>query len=316
MIGRPAGGKRLPRGGFRAGPRAAARLFVTGRFWPRLPAAVLLFCFASLLPVFLSAAAPEAPPTRAVAKVSRLNVRQAPDRRAPLVFKLERGQGATVTGEDRDWLEIRTKSGSHGWVYRPLVKLVHPEKTVPEVHLETHQLDDPEIERLEVAAGFLPEMLAAWEPETLRLVASRLPEAPQKLLLVLEIPFSPERYEAERGNDVEPGVIDLLPYRRYLKALLTCRLRLGDAAGTADCYLMLRKANGDQVMLSGSFAGPVPVFGEVLVVGLHGYELFQIATPLPVIARDFNRFTLPEPLTPDGRRTVVAGVYDFFGFEF
>jgi hypothetical protein len=260
-------------------------------------------------------AAREEPPTRAVVKVSRLNVRQAPNRRARLLFTLERGRQVVVVGESGDWIEIKLKSGRRGWVYRPLVKLVRPERVLPDIHLETHHLDDAELERLEAAAGTLPEMLAAWEPETLRLVASRLPEAPERLLLVLEIPFSTARYKAECGSDMEPGVIDLLPYRRYLKALLTCRLRLGGDT-TVDCYLMLRKVNGDHVMLTGSFNGSVPVFDDFLVVGLHGYERFRVVTPLPAIARDYNQFSLPEPLTPDGRRTVVAGVYDFFGFSF
>ena len=150
--------------------------------------------------------------------------------------------------------------------------------------------------------------------------------------MVLELPFSQERYQESKGSDVGKGTIDLLPYLRYLHGLLQYRDAVlsyleqhpyfGPAAEIAvtkeniSCYLNLVKGNGDFLFLTGKLDGPFAIFADYLFVKVAGYRPLKIVALLPGCVRDFNKFILPEPYSYDGRRTTVAAVYDFFGFPY
>jgi TonB family protein len=51
----------------------------------------------------------------------RLNVRQAPSKRAPITFKVRQGDRLEKTGEQGDWFAVRTGDRT-GWVMRQYVR--------------------------------------------------------------------------------------------------------------------------------------------------------------------------------------------------
>lgn len=48
-------------------------------------------------------------------------IRESPDKEAPIVFKVDRGEGMVVHAKQRAWLQISSATGSKGWVHRDVV---------------------------------------------------------------------------------------------------------------------------------------------------------------------------------------------------
>jgi hypothetical protein len=274
------------------------------------------------------------PATRGVVKVSGLNVRKAPNKRSRRLFGLSRRTRVEVVEERGSWVKIQTGSGREGWAFRPLLKIIRPKKTLPDITLELNNIS-PEVGPY--FSGLIPSLkkkLQSYFPQQLNLVISRRSDsgAEGHWLMVLEIPFSREAYQESKGQDVGQGTVDLLPYLRYLHGLLQYRDALlsyleqhphfgpaGDTPvikGDISCYLNLVKDNRDILFLTGKLNGPFAVFDDHLLIKVEGYRPLKITALLPGCVQDFNKFILPEPYSYDGRRTTVAAVYDFFGFSY
>jgi len=308
-------------------------LLVLSRRFCRVTIVCLAFClvFSSLT---VQAGTGGVPATRGMVKVSGLNVRKAPDKRSRRLFGLGRRTRVEVVEERGSWVKIRTGSGREGWAFRPLLKIIRPKKTLPDITLELNNIS-PEVGSY--FSGLLPSLkknLQSYFPQQLNLLISRRSDSGTEVhwLMVLEIPFSREAYQESKGQDVGQGTIDLLPYLRYLHGLLQYRDALfsyleqhpyfGPAADTPvskdhiSCYLNLVKDNRDVLFLTGKLDGPFAVFDDYLLIKIEGYRPLKITALLPGCVRDFNKFILPEPYSYDGRRTTVAAVYDFFGFPY
>jgi len=285
-------------------------------------------------PLTVQAGTGGVPATRGVVKVSGLNVRKAPNKRSRRLFGLSRRTRVEVVEERGSWVKIRTSSGREGWVFRPLLKIIRPQKTLPDITLELNNIA-PEVGLY--FSGLIPSLkkkLQSYFPQQLNLVISRRSDsgAEENWLMVLEIPFSRETYKESKGSDVGQGTIDLLPYLKYLHGLLQYRDAVlsyleqhpyfGPVAdipmtkSDISCYLNLVKDNRDILFLTGKLDGPFAVFDDHLFIKVEGYRPLKIAALLPGCVRDFNKFILPEPYSYDGRRTTVAAVYDFFGFSY
>jgi len=295
-----------------------------------LAAVVCLFFQLAVVP--LPAKAGAVPPTRGIVKVSGLNVRKAPTKRSRRLFGLSRQTRVEVLEERGSWVKIRTRSGREGWAFRPLLKIVRPKKTLPDITLEQNNISPDVGSYFSAPMPVLKKNLQSYFPQRLNLVVSRDPAAlKEHWLLALEIPFSREEYREIKGKDVGEGTIDLLPFLKYLHALFRYRdAVLGSfslnspvgpaeevpAAGDVACYLNLVKDSGDVIFLTGKLDGPFAVFDDHLFIKVAGYRPLKIKALLSGCVRDFNKFILPEPYSYDGRRTTVAAVYDFFGFPY
>lgn len=298
------------------------------------PVIICLLFWLVFFPLLAYAGSGGVPAIRAVVKVSGLNVRKAPNKRSRRLFGLSRRTRVEVVKEQRRWVRIRTRTGREGWVFRPLVKIIRPKKTLPAITLE---LDNISSEVGPYFSGLIPSLkksLQSYLPQQLKLVISKRsnPGSEGHWLMALEIPFSRETYQESKGKDVGPGTVDLLPYLKYLHGLLQYREAVlsyleqhpffgpaADIPGTKNdisCYLNLVKGNRDILFLTGKLDGPFAVFADYLFIKVEGYRSLKIAALLPGCVRDFNKFILPEPYSYDGRRTTVAAVYDFFGFSY
>lgn len=56
-----------------------------------------------------------------VALVPCAIVRQTPDKDAPVVFKVNRGEGLLVNSRQGAWIEVTNTDGTKGWVHRDVV---------------------------------------------------------------------------------------------------------------------------------------------------------------------------------------------------
>lgn len=300
---------------------------------PLVAALPIIFVLLFYAPDRCLALAGSGPTVMAVVKASAVNVRSAPQKNSKRLFGLHTNDEVEVVEERDLWVQIRTDAGKTGWVFRPLVAVVRPEKKLPEITLELNNVPPGAGHFFTELLPSLQRDLQTYDPQKLTLVVSYRGEADAaRWMIVLEIPFSHERYQRLKGQDVGDGTIDLLPYVRYLSGLLRYRLAIMTswaeqqssalaAMGIAEdepvsCYLTLVKKNGDRLFLTGEQQGPFALFSSYLIAKLHGYAPFQVGSLLPGCVRDFNKFILPESLDFDGRRTTVAAVYDFFGFPY
>ncbi len=300
----------------------------------RFSVLVLLFClFLSLAVVPRPVKAGVVPPTRAIVKVSGLNVRKAPTKRSRRLFGLSRHTRVEVLEERGSWVKIRTRKGREGWAFRPLLKIIRPKKRLPEISLELNNVSPEVGPYFSGAVAVLKKNLQSYFPQLLNLVVSRdlNSSSGKHWLMALEIPFSREDYRELKGDDVGEGTIDLLPFLKYLHGLLLYRDAVFGsfarnpyigpaeeipAAGDVACYLNLVKDSHDILFLTGKMDGPFAVFDDYLFIKAAGYRPLKIKALLPGCVRDFNKFILPEPYSYDGRRTTAAAVYDFFGFSY
>lgn len=307
--------------------------FVLSRCLCRTMIICLLTCLA-FFPLMAQAGTGGVPAIRGVVKVSGLNVRKAPTRHSRRLFGLSRRTRVEVVEERGSWVKIRTHSGREGWVFRSLVKIIRPKKTLPDIVLELNNIPPDVGSYFRAPLPLLKKSLQAYFPQRLNLVISRHPDAGagKDWLLALEIPFTRDAYRERKGKDVTDGTIDLLPYLRYLHGLLQYRdAVLGNfkqhsyAGPIVDlpltksdvvCFVNLAKDDRNIVFLTGNLDGIFAVFADYLFIKVEGYQPLKITALLPGCVRDFNKFILPEPYSCDGRRTTVAAVYDFFGFVY
>lgn len=299
----------------------------------RLAVMSLFFCLA-FFPLLAQAGLRGVPATRGVVSVDALNVRKAPNKRSRRLFGLHRRTRVAVVEERGSWVKIRTGSGREGWVFRSLLKITRPKKTLPEIALELNNISPDVGPYFSAFVPALRKRLQSYFPQRLKLVISRHPDSGpgEDWLFALEIPFTLAAYRESKGRDVGEGTLDLLPYLRYLHGLLQYRdavlsnlkhhpeAVLADAAPPSKkeiaCYVNLVKDARNIVFLTGELEGAFAVFADHLFIKVEGYRPLKITALLPGCVRDFNKFVLPEPYSYDGRRTTVAAVYDFFGFSY
>ncbi|MBN2705888.1 MAG: SH3 domain-containing protein [Deltaproteobacteria bacterium] len=275
-------------------------------------------------------------------RVGRANVRKAPDRNSPKLFSLNRKTRVTVLEERDKWVLIKAdKDELRGWIFKSLVNFIKPALVEPEIEFFGNDLAPEQELFFSSWLNWLRRQLAAPEKRQLELVVSRLaapalvkPEKSRssgfqdEWLLVLRLPFSREFYLAQKGSDLGPGTIDLLPYLGYLEVMLKGRdlLRMemqrqpqvwtNDGVKTSNfvrVVIFLQAENGDRVGLSGSKKSGFPVFDPYLIMEIHGFSRFVIASTLPDQVAEFNQFALPSAQLPNGNRAAAALAYDFFG---
>lgn len=279
---------------------------------------------------------------QAVVRVYKANVRKAPDKHSRRLFSLGRNSKVQVIKERDQWLYIATDTGRRGWLFKSLARIVKPPKVEPEIEFFSSNLGPEQENFFTLFISRLRKQLATVEVRHFGFVVSRLdsdiaPEpgfgagkAAVSWLLVLQVPFSRTLYEQEKGEDLEVGTIDLLPYQDYLRVMLeghdlliaemekNPQLWSGSrvGSGVVKVLVVLKSENGDQVSLSGFREQEFPVFNDYIIVGVHGFSQFSLHSEIPANVADFNKFALPPPYLADGNRAPAALVHDFFGFSY
>ncbi|MEA3332657.1 MAG: SH3 domain-containing protein [Pseudomonadota bacterium] len=277
-----------------------------------------------------------------VVRVSKANVRKAPDKHSRRLFSLRRNSKVKVLKERDQWLFIATDKGRRGWLFKSLVRIVRPPKVKPEIEFFSSGLESEQVVFFNSLINRLRSQLAAVEVRRFAFVVSRLDvnrvlESDSKgvewapaWLLVLQVPFSRALYEQEKGDDLEVGTIDLLPYQGYLKVMLEGRdlmivemkknpqlwASAGTALGAVKVLIVLKSGSSDQVALSGFKDRGFPVFNDYIILEVHGFSPFSLTSVIPANVADFNKFVLPPPQLPDGSRAPAALAHDFFGFPY
>ncbi|MEA1923171.1 MAG: SH3 domain-containing protein [Pseudomonadota bacterium] len=283
---------------------------------------------------------------QAVVRVKKANVRTAPNKHSRRIFSLPRKSKVRVLKECDRWLFIATDKGRRGWIFKTLVRIVKPKKVKPEIEFFSSGLESEQVVFFDSLVNRLRSQLAAVKIRRFALVVSRLDAdsadsssvsgsqsggalAPS-WLLVLQVPFSRALYEQERGDDLEVGTIDLLPYQGYLKVMLEGRdlvivemkknpqlwASAGTALGAVQVLIVLKSESRDQVALSGFKDRGFPVFNDYIILEMHGFSPFSLTSVLPANVADFNKFVLPSPQLADGSRAPAALAHDFFGFPY
>ena len=279
---------------------------------------------------------------QAVVRVYKANVRKAPDKHSRRLFSLGQNSKVKVIKERDQWLYIATDKGRRGWLFKSLARIVKPPKVEPEIEFFSSNLDPEQKKFFTLFISRLRKQLATVEVRHFGFVVSRLdsdiaPEpsfgagkAAVSWLLVLQVPFSRTLYEQEKGEDLEVGTIDLLPYQDYLRVMLeghdlliaemekNPQLWSGSrvGSGVVKVLVVLKSENGDQVSLSGFREQGFPVFNNYIIVGVHGFSQFSLHSVIPANVADFNKFALPPPYLADGSRSPAALAHDFFGFSY
>ncbi len=279
---------------------------------------------------------------QAVVRVSKANVRKAPDKHSRRLFSLRRKSKVKVLKERDQWLFIVTDKGRQGWLFKSLVRIVKPPKIKPEIEFFSSGLEAEQEIFFGSLINRLRSQLAAVEVRRFVFVVSRL-DSDRALepgsgvgspatswLLVLQVPFNRALYEQERGEDIEVGTIDLLPYQGYLKVMLEGRdlvivemkknpqlwASAETGLGAVQVLIVLKSESRDQVALSGFKERGFPVFNDYIMLEVHGFSPFSLTSVLPANVADFNKFVLPSPQLPDGSRAPAALAHDFFGLPY
>lgn len=279
---------------------------------------------------------------QAVVRVSKANVRTTPDKYSRRLFSLPRKSKVRVLKECDQWLFIATEKGRQGWLFRSLVRIVKPAKVKPEIEFFSDGLESEQIVFFNLLINRFRSQLAAVEVRHFGFVVSRLDvnrvlesdskgvELIPSWLLVLQVPFSRGLYEQEKGDDIEVGTIDLMPYQGYLKVMLEGRDLMikemkkypqswalaGTGLGAVKVLIVLKSESSDQVALSGFKDRGFPVFNDYIILEVHGFSQFSLSSVIPANVADFNKFVLPPPQLPDGGRAPAALAHDFFGFPY
>ena len=275
-------------------------------------------------------------------RVYKANVRKTPDKHSRRLFSLGRHSKVQVIKERDQWLFIATNTGQCGWIFKSLVRIVKPPKVKPEIEFFSSGLEAEQEIFFASLISRVRSQLAAVEARRFGFVVSRLesditprsgPEAGKAViswLLVLQVPFSRTLYQQEKGEDLEVGTIDLLPYQGYLKVMLEARDLMitemkknprlwsvfGAGSEVVKVLIVLKSENGDQVALSGFRERGFPVFNDYIILEVHGFSQLSLGSVIPANVADFNNFVLPPPLLPDGSRAAAALAHDFFGFSY
>ncbi len=278
---------------------------------------------------------------RAVVRVSKANVRKAPDKHSRRLFSLRRNSKVKVLKERDQWLYIATEKGRRGWLFKSLLRIIKPPKIEPEIEFFSGDLEPEQEAFFTSIISRLRKQLATVEPRRFDFVVSQIAseldadsnsEAVPEVswLLLLRVPFSRTLYQQEKGEDLEVGTIDLLLYQGYLKVMLESRDLmlaemkknpllwpvLGVASEAVKVLLVLKSDNGDEVALGGFRERGFPVFNDYMILEIHGFSQFSLRSALPESVADFNKFVLPLPQLPDGSRAPAALAHDFFGFAY
>ncbi|MCD6532660.1 MAG: SH3 domain-containing protein [Deltaproteobacteria bacterium] len=278
----------------------------------------------------------------AVVRVAKANIRTAPDKYSRRLFSLPRKSKVRVLKECGPWLFIATVKGRRGWLFKSLVRIIKPPKVEPEIEFFNSGLESEQEFFFSSLINRLRSQLAAVEVRRFAFVVSRLDSdgdsesasgvenAAASWLLVLQVPFSRALYDQEKGEDLEVGTIDLLPYQGYLKVMLESRdlmivemkknPQLWSFSKTAPesvkVLVVLKGENGDQVALSGFKERGFPVFNDYIILEVHGFSQLSLSSVIPATVADFNKFVLPPPQLSDGSRAPAALAHDFFGFSY
>jgi len=306
----------------------------------------IIFLFFVGLGLFIaSVELSRAAPTRelqAVVRVSKANVRKAPDKHSLRLFSLRRHSKVKVLKERDKWLYIATqKGGRRGWLFKSLVRIVKPPKIEPEIEFFSSDLKPGQEIFFNALISRLRKQLAHVDARRFDLVVSRItpdnnsdsdPGAGSVVswMMLLRIPFSRALYQQVKGEDLEVGTIDLLLYQGYLKVMLESRdLLLAESEKNPQLWplfrahskalkvlVVLASENGDEVAFSGFWKSAFPVFNDYMIIAMHGFSQFSLRAAIPASVADFNKFVLPAPQLPDGSRTPAALAYDFFGFVY
>ncbi len=278
---------------------------------------------------------------RAVVRVSKANVRKAPDKYSPRLFSLRRNSKVKVLKECDQWFYIANAKGRRGWVFKSLVKIIKPPKIEPEIEFFGDNLEPEQEVFFSTVISRLRKQLAVVEPLHFDFVVSHVVSgldsdsnlATEPLiswLLLLRIPFSRALYQQKKGKDLEVGTVDLLLYQGYLKVMLESRdlmvaeikknpqlwPALGSGPGAVKVMLVLKSENGDEVALGGFRGHGFPVFNDYMILEIHGFSQFSLRSSMSVSVADFNKFVLPPPQLPDGSRAPASLAHDFFGFVY
>ena len=279
---------------------------------------------------------------QAVVRVAKANVRTAPNKHSRRLFSLPRKSRVRVLKECDPWLFIATEKGRRGWLFKSLVRILKPPKVEPEIEFFNSGLESEQELFFSSLINRLCSQLAAVEVRRFAFVVSRLDSnkvlasssevgaAAASWLLVLQVPFSRALYDQEKGEDLEVGTIDLLPYQGYLKVMLESRdLMIVEmnknpqlwyfpetALGSVKVLVVLKSENGDQVALSGFKDRGFPVFNDYIILEVHGFSQLSLSSVIPATVADFNKFVLPPPQLSDGSRAPAALAHDFFGFSY
>jgi len=275
---------------------------------------------------------------RAVVRVSKANVRKAPDKHSPRLFSLRRNSKVKILKEGDQWFYIATAKGRRGWLFKSLLKIIKPPLIEPEINLFCNDLNPEQEIFLKLIVSRLRKKLVHVEVRQFDFVVSRiaadsLANSESKVvpaaswLMLLRVSFSRALYQQEQGEDLEVGTIDLLLYQRYLKLMLESRdLLLAESTRNPAIWpqlaahvkalkilVVLAAENGDEVALSGFWKSAFPVFDDYIILDIHGFSQFTLHSAIPASVTDFNKFVLPAPQFPDGSRAPAALAHDFFG---
>lgn len=283
---------------------------------------------------------------KGIIRVRRANVRKTADKHSPCLFTLRRNDIIQVLKERPDWLYIASTDGQQGWVFKPLVKIVKPNRVKPKIRILSDKLSGYQKIFLDRLVVRMQSQLADVRPREFDFIISRpdtdakasgaqakssvARQKPGSWLLILRSHFRRKDYQAEAAPEVGPGTVDLLIYQHRLKVMLETRDLLraeikkhpalwsdsSASASVVEILLVLQSESGDQVALSGFWESGFPVFNDFMILEIHGFSPFSIKASLPANVSEFNQFDLPDPYLANGNRSTAALAHDFFGFPY
>ncbi|MCK5682412.1 SH3 domain-containing protein [bacterium] len=287
------------------------------------------------------------PVSNGVIRVSKANVRKAPDKRSPRIFSLRRKYKVKILQERDGWLYIATAKGRRGWVSKSLIKVLKPPKVKPKIEVFSNDLNVYQETFIHSLVARMRSQLATVEPQPLEFLVSKVVASGEKStglagagsvtdkdsgfwLLMLRYPFSRVNYQQEQATDLTSGTVDLLLYHDLLRVILDTRELLvseikknagrwsvsRSSSAAVKILLVLRSENGDQIGLGGFRESGFPVFDDSMILEIHGFSPFTIHASLPANVTEFNKFDLPSPYLHDGNRSTAALAHDFFGFSY
>ncbi len=250
-----------------------------------------------------------------------------PGMKFKVVGIVKAGEPVEIIEEKGGWVRLRRKNGKKGWILLKLYQKGWKNKERAGSHslkidLKFQNIPKPCVELFSKNLDELKRRLTPVGDDELELVVSIEPRL-RSYRLFLIIDFNSKYYRHVMKRFAQPGTIDLLPYNDCIWAMYAYKQTViravkdkgGPCAfvqGLSIC-LVLRKVNGEEVILQTVEDGVYIYFSPVLIMKRADGQTFKVMSEEPKKVGLLSTFTLPYPASSGTEKASMAhGVYRFF----
>jgi len=257
--------------------------------------------------------------------VKKATVRSGPSRKNKILDYIVQDLRISITKKQGQWYKItyvKDDKQKKGWISASLIRLI--EKS--DVQVEFSNINEKFKKHFVDNLLFLDSQLKGYDLSKLKLTISFSSEA-GVASMSFNLPFNKKHYDEKMTKEMSGSFIDFMVYNDYLWALVKYKKHVSESVKkesmddfqvimSFNTNLVLKKDNGNSVILSGKVSGDYVVFNPYVDVDIKGYNPFRVVTSDPESVEENSVFYLPQAKSSDGKLKPAALLYNYFDLDY